>query len=200
MCNFRAMNYLAHIYLSGDEDPVKIGNFIADSIHGKRYQQYPASIQRGILLHRAIDTFTDAHPVFRQSTAKLHKKYSHYSGVIVDIFYDHFLAKNWANYSPVPLALYAANFYNLLQKNESLLPEATKRMLPYMIANDWLSSYATQEGISKALEGMNRRTQNRSRMNEAITQLNQYYTTFEAEFTLFFNEVISFSNHTLSNL
>lgn len=194
------MNYLAHIYLSGEDDALKIGNFIADAIHGKKYQQYPPAIQRGILLHRAIDSFTDAHPVVRQSTAKLHKNYGHYSGVIVDIFYDHFLARNWAEYSPVPLVVYAADFYNLLQQNEPLLPEATKRMLPYLVANDWLSSYATKEGISKVLEGMNRRTQNRSRMNEAVTELIQYYTTFETEFTLFFNEAISFSNRTLHNL
>ena len=93
------MNFLAHIYLSGDNDLIKIGNFMADGIRGKQYENYPLEIQKGIILHRAIDTFTDAHPIFRQSTKRLHNNYHHYAGVIVDILYDHFLAKNWNKYS-----------------------------------------------------------------------------------------------------
>ena len=93
------MNFLAHIYLSGNNDLVTIGNFIADGIRGKKYLEFPIDIQTGILLHRQIDTFTDAHKTVRESTKRLHKNYSHYSGVIVDILYDHFLAKNWASYS-----------------------------------------------------------------------------------------------------
>ena len=93
------MNFLAHIYLSGDNDLIKIGNFMADGIRGKQFENYHPEIQKGIILHRFIDTFTDAHPVFRQSTKKLHENYHHYAGVIVDVFYDHFLAKNWNLYS-----------------------------------------------------------------------------------------------------
>ena len=88
------MNYLAHIYLSNEEEEITLGNFIADGVKGKKYVQFPLGIQQGILLHRAIDSFTDAHPIVRKSTKRLHKKYGHYSGVIVDILYDHFLAKN----------------------------------------------------------------------------------------------------------
>jgi len=108
------MNFLAHIYLSGNNKNVTLGNFIADSIKGKKYQNFPKDIQTGILLHRAIDSYTDAHPVFKQSTKRLHKKYSHFSGVIVDIFYDHFLAKNWNDYSEIPLDTYTYNFYENL--------------------------------------------------------------------------------------
>ena len=89
------MNFLAHIYLSGDNDLIKIGNFMADGIRGKHYEYLPAEVQKGIVLHRAIDTYTDSHPIFRQSTKRLHHRYHHYAGVIVDVFYDHFLAKNW---------------------------------------------------------------------------------------------------------
>ena len=92
------MNFLAHIYVSGDNDLVKIGNFMADSIRGHSYDVYPMEIQKGILLHRSIDSFTDMHPIYRQSKHRLHEKYGHYSGVIMDIFYDHFLAKNWKTY------------------------------------------------------------------------------------------------------
>ena len=93
------MNFLAHIYLSGNNDLLKIGNFMADSIRGNSYENYPEEIKKGILLHRSIDSFTDMHPVYRKSKHRLHEKYGHYSGVIMDIFYDHFLAKNWANCS-----------------------------------------------------------------------------------------------------
>jgi len=111
------MNFLAHIYLSGDNKDITIGNFIADGIRGNDYKKLPKDIQTGILLHRRIDTFTDAHKIVRQSTKRLHKNYSHYSGVIVDILYDHFLAKNWKKYSDIPLATYVDDFYSLLEDN-----------------------------------------------------------------------------------
>ena len=104
------MNFLAHIYLSGDDDQIKIGNFMADSIRGHSYENYPSDIKKGILLHRAIDSFTDMHPIYRKSKHRLHEKYGHYSGVIMDIFYDHFLAKNWIKYSDENLEDYAENF------------------------------------------------------------------------------------------
>ncbi|SFN80565.1 Acyl carrier protein phosphodiesterase [Bizionia echini] len=194
------MNFLAHIYLSNNLDQVTIGNFIADGIRGKKYKKYPKAIQVGILLHREIDTFTDAHPTVRQSTKRLHKNYSHYSGVIVDILYDHFLAKNWSLYSNEPLENYVQNFYTLLQDNYQLLPERTKHMLPYMISGNWLLSYAEIEGIQNVLDGMNRRTKNKSKMNEATRELVKYYDEFEAEFTSFFEELRYFSKEKLQLL
>lgn len=194
------MNFLAHIYLSGDNKDITIGNFIADGIRGKDYKKFPKDIQTGILLHRHIDTFTDTHKIVRQSTKRLHKNYSHYSGVIVDILYDHFLAKNWKTYSDIPLAIYVDDFYSLLEDNFDVLPLRVQKMMPYMIANNWLLSYASIEGISKVLEGMNRRTQNRSKMNLAVNELEEFYEEFEAEFTLFFKELIEFSKQKLNEL
>jgi acyl carrier protein phosphodiesterase len=187
------MNFLAHIYLSGEEEGVILGNFIADGIKGKRYLKYPPQIAKGILLHRAIDSFTDAHPTVHQSTARLHKNYGHYSGVIVDILYDHFLAKNWSQYSNKPLEEYVQDFYGLLRKNFTILPARIQRMMPYMIADNWLLSYATVEGISKILEQMNVRTKGVSKMNLAVTELREFYPEFEQEFTSFFEELILFS-------
>ncbi|MCZ4319339.1 acyl carrier protein phosphodiesterase [Aequorivita viscosa] len=183
------MNFLAHIYLSGDDEEIIIGNFIADGIKGKRYENFPPVIAKGILLHRAIDTFTDAHPIVHQSTARLHKNYGHYSGVIVDILYDHFLAKNWSTYSVIPLDEYVENFYELLRKNFTILPARIQRMMPYMIADNWLLSYATVEGIGKILAQMNIRTKGVSKMNLAVEELEAYYDEFEAEFTSFFEEL-----------
>lgn len=194
------MNFLAHIYLSGDDNAITIGNFIADGIRGNDYKKFPKDIQTGIILHRHIDTFTDTHKIVRQSTKRLHKNYGHYSGVIVDILYDHFLAKNWKTYSNVPLAKYVGDFYDLLEDNFDILPTRVQKMMPYMIANNWLLSYASVDGIAKVLEGMNRRTQNRSKMNLAVNELEEFYDEFENEFTLFFDELIEFSKQKLKEL
>ena len=191
------MNFLAHIYLSGDDEAIIIGNFIADGIKGRRYEKFPAPIAKGILLHRAIDSFTDSHPTVHQRTARLHKNYSHYSGVIVDILYDHFLAKNWNRYSDVPLEDYVQNFYGLLRKNFTTLPPRIQKMMPYMIADNWLLSYATIEGIGKILAQMNVRTKGISKMNLAVAELQKYYGEFEAEFTSFFEELIAYSQQKL---
>ena len=194
------MNYLAHIYLSGDNDLVTIGNFIADGIKGKNYKKYPTDIQIGILLHRNIDTFTDAHETVRMSTKRLHEKYGHYSGIIVDMLYDHFLAKNWSKYCDDSLETYVESFYDSLEDHYDVLPLRIQKMMPYMIADNWLVSYASIEGITRALEGMNRRTKNRSSMNEAVNELETFYTAFENEFTLFFEELITFSKQKLKEI
>jgi len=191
------MNFLAHIYLSGDNEMVVLGNFMADGIHGEAYKKYPEDIQKGILLHREIDTFTDVHPVVRQSTKRLHKNYGHYSGVIVDIMYDHFLAKNWEMFSKLPLDVFVANFYKILDRNFDVLTARVKRMMPYMIAENWLLNYSKIEGIQQVLDGMNRRTENKSKMNEATKELSIFYSEFEAEFMLFFEDLIHFSKEKL---
>ena len=187
------MNFLAHIYLSGDNELITIGNFVGDGVRGNKYKNYPKDIRIGIQLHREIDTFTDAHPIFRRSTKRLHKGYGHYSGVIVDIFYDHFLAKNWKNYSDIPLAKYIQDFYKSLNANFDSLPPRFKRLTPVMIEGNWLLSYASLEGIQLVLDGMNRRTKGLSKMNEATKELKAHYGEFETDFTEFFTELIEFS-------
>ncbi|MCX2719676.1 acyl carrier protein phosphodiesterase [Lentiprolixibacter aurantiacus] len=187
------MNFLAHIYLSFGDDEVSIGNFIADSIRSQQFTHLPDRIQKGIQLHRAIDTYTDSHKLHKQSSKRLYPTYSHYSRVIIDIFYDHFLAKNWLQYSDTPLEVYVDDFYSLLERNYRLLPRGVQRMMPYMITDNWLLNYSNIEGISKVLDGMNRRTQNKSKMNLAIFELESYYLDFEDDFTLFFDDLIFFS-------
>ncbi len=194
------MNFLAHIYLSGDNEFVTIGNFISDGIRGKQYKKFSEDIQIGILLHRQIDTFTDAHPIVRQSTKRLHQNYGHYSGVIVDILYDHFLAKNWTKYSEVSLKEYVENFYTILETQFEILPSKIQMMMPYMISDNWLLNYANIEGIQNVLNGMNRRTKNIVGMDKATVELKQYYSEFEEEFTHFFEELRVFSKLKLKEL
>lgn len=194
------MNFLAHIYLSGKDEQLLLGNFIADSIKGKKYLKYPVGIRKGIILHRAIDFYTDTHPTVRKSTSKLFDAYGHYSGVIVDILYDHFLAANWQKYSDVPLELFVADFYDLLQANYEILPKNIKQFLPYMIKDNWLVSYATVKGISRILYQMNERTKGRSKMNFAVIELEEHYTDFEAEFSAFFEELRLFTQNKIKTL
>ncbi|MCK0158180.1 acyl carrier protein phosphodiesterase [Cellulophaga sp. F20128] len=194
------MNFLAHIYLSFEDDEITIGNFIADSIRGNKFKHLPERVQKGILLHRAIDSFTDSHKTVRKSTKRLHKNYSHYSGVIVDIFYDHFLAKNWKTYSDTPLDEFVENFYDLLEDNYTILPEGTKRMMPYMIADNWIFNYSKLAGISRVLDGVNRRTKNKSKMNFAILDLKEHYEEFEGEFSSFFEELTVFAKQKYTSL
>lgn len=186
------MNFLAHIYLSGDNDYLKIGNFMADGIHGKNFDAFPAEVQKGIRLHREIDSFTDFHPIFRQSKHRLHERYGHYSGVIIDIFYDHFLAKNFADYSSESLESFASNFYELLESNFAMLTPRFQMMFPVLKEENWLVLYATIPGIGHILYNMDRRTRLVSKMQFSVEELTLFYTEFETEFTLFFAEMQAF--------
>jgi acyl carrier protein phosphodiesterase len=194
------MNFLAHIHLSGDNEWIKIGNFMADGVRGKQYENFPMDIQKGILLHRAIDTFTDAHPVFRQSTKKLHSRYHHYAGVIVDMYYDHFLAKNWSAYSEETLESYSDRFYQSLLDNPEVLNTKTQHLLPYMIQHNWLVNYQSINGLERILSQMDQRTKNQSLMRFATEELVANYEEFESDFTLFYKEVQLFSKNKLNEL
>lgn len=187
------MNYLAHIALSGDFEFVKIGNFIADSIKGNKYKLYPKNIQKGILLHRQIDSFTDRNEVVRQSKKRLNNQYGHYKGVIIDIFYDHFLAKNWNSYYKTPLQKFTHDFYKNLEENFDVLPERVQYLTPYMIKDDWLTNYSKLEGIEKVLIGMNNRSMGKSKMDLAIKDLKENYNDFDQDFTIFFKKLRNFS-------
>lgn len=194
------MNYLAHIYLSGEDEHLKIGNFIADSVKGRKFIGFPEKVKNGIILHRAIDTYTDSHPVVKKSVHRLFPVYSHYSAVIVDILYDHFLAANWDEYSEIPLEKYVADFYKLLNDNFEILPKRVKNFLPYMIRDNWLLNYATIEGIGRILFQMDQRTKNRSQMQLATTELKLYYSEFEEEFRSFFTDLEIFCSEQIPKL
>ncbi len=194
------MNYLAHIFLSGDNEKIRIGNFMADDIKGSTYKGYPDAFQVGILLHRRIDWFTDQDLIARSSKRRLNDRYGLYRGVIIDIFYDHMLAANWSDYSSDPLFDYAQEFYASLQANKEILPAKISRVSEYMIRNDWLTSYADTGGIQQVLEGMNRRTGGRGSLDLAIEDLLSEYEGFEADFKQFFKKLRTFSNENLEQL
>lgn len=185
------MNYLAHLYLSGEPGDLMIGNFIADNVKGSKFKEYSGKIQKGILLHRHIDTFTDSHPIVRESKERLRGKYDKLSGIITDVFYDHFLAVNWNSYSPLPLKIYSREVYNFLDKNRSVLPQHSQIFLEYMVRNDILSAYAEIKGIEKVLKGLSQRLSFKPKMENAIVELEKYYYEFEADFKEFFPQLKS---------
>lgn len=184
------MNYLAHIYLSGDDDAIKIGNFIADFIYGSQYENFSKSIQKGILLHRKIDTYTDKHKIFRQSKKRLFSEFRHYSAVIVDMFYDHFLAKHFEKYSQQRLEDFASDFYNILETNQNILPIKVKAIIPVMKKYNWLSSYKNIDNLEDILNQMNNKTQYETMLHLSIDNLIKNYDLFENEFFLFFNDIL----------
>ncbi|HHN48277.1 MAG TPA: DUF479 domain-containing protein [Bacteroidales bacterium] len=183
------MNFLAHAYLSGSDESIIVGNFIADHVKGKAVERYSEKIMTGIRLHRRIDAFTDMHPVFRKSTARLKESYGRYSGVIVDMFYDHILARNWSDYSEMPIRQFTSGIYKVVFKHFLILPPKTRRILPFMAADDWLAGYAYLEGLNLALNGMSRRTNFKSGMEHAVEALKKDYGLFETDFKEFFEEL-----------
>lgn len=187
------MNFLAHLYLSGDNTKLMVGNFIADFVKGKTaLEKFETGIVKGIELHRAIDEFTDTHPIVSQSKDRLRPKYRHYSGVIVDVFYDHFLSKNWNEYSDTLLVDYAAHAYSTIESFDAILPPDVRHILPYMKKGNWLVNYGKVEGINRALSGMAQRTPYESKMDEATGDLIKNYDDFKKEFDGFFPELKEF--------
>jgi len=183
------MNYLAHIYLSGSHTDLRFGNFIADAVPGKQYEGYDKGIQDGILLHRAIDTFTDQHPIFRKHSKLLFSDFGHYSRVIVDMFYDHFLASLWNNYHPQTLEMFSADFYNEIEQQEGLLPDKMKRAFPYMKAQNWLTQYRSITGLEIILGQMERRTKFESNLSASVKNLEAHYPVFKNDFEVFFEQI-----------
>lgn len=187
------MNFLAHTYLSGSDPEILVGNFIGDFVKGKQIEKFEENIQNGIRLHREIDLFTDTHKIHLKSRSRLKATYRHYSGVIVDMYYDHFLAANWSNYSTMDLLVYTLDVYKILNNHHHILPGRAQEMLKYMIPANWLYYYSKIEGIHRALEGMSRRTKFESGMENASEDLRKHYEEFQNEFELFFPGLISFT-------
>ncbi|PKQ65864.1 hypothetical protein BZG02_02340 [Labilibaculum filiforme] len=186
------MNFLAHQYLSGESDKVKIGNFIGDFIKGNKYQDYPPEVQKGILLHRNIDHFTDHHPIVLQSSNRFKKGYKRYSGVVIDVIYDHFLARKWDEYHTQSISRFVNKSHEILVKNFLILPAKVKLFLPFLIQSRRLESYSSMDGLQAALEIMARRTSLPAQTDYAIKTLIDQYSDIENEFDLFMTDLIDY--------
>jgi acyl carrier protein phosphodiesterase len=148
------MNFVGHLYLSGDNCSIAIGNFIGDYVKGKKYESYPEGIKRGIIIHRDIDTFTDGHPSYIAAKSLFRAGYGKYAGVAVDMAFDHILTKYWSDWHDEPLKEFTRKFYRKLMGRYLILPLHVKQIVPFVIKSDRLATYATLEGIKKALSIM----------------------------------------------
>lgn len=187
------MNFLAHLYLSGNQPDIIIGNFIADHVKGSKSKRFSLSVQTGILLHREIDAFTDHHPLVLDAVGRIRKEFRKYAGVVLDMYYDHFLSSEWAAWSDEPLQDFSKRMFAVIRSAESILPPRTLHMLPFMMDHDWLSAYGNFEGLDRAFNGMARRTPFRSNMETAVGILRNDYDYFRESFTAFFPELIAHS-------
>lgn len=193
------MNFLAHIYLSGDSEEILVGNFIADFIRGNRYGQYSDEIIRGIHLHRGIDHFTDQHATVRKGIKRLRPLYGKYSSVLIDIFYDHFLAKNWDTYHDHSLEEHANYVYGVFSKYKNQMPERIQSFLPSMIQHNWLVNYGKFYGIERSLQSISKRAKFSNNMANAVDALKKDYKHLDKEFNLFFPYVIEYTRRFLAN-
>ncbi len=198
------MNFLAHIFLSGNNDDIKIGNFLGDFVKGRLNKltnaQFSDGVINGMALHREIDFFTDNHSIVRQSIDRLQPKYHKFSGIVVDMFYDHILAKNFQDYAEIPLEKYAQNFYDLLEKRKSEIPEPMERMVKSMVSRNWFVGYKSYEGIEWALTGISKRLSFVSGIENATEDLRDDFELYQSEFQMFFPELIAHCEKILNKL
>ena len=194
------MNFLAHVYLSGDNFSVAVGNLIADQVKRSDVQHFPSEVQKGISLHRAIDEFTDAHPLFKNCVTTLFPIYRHYSRVIVDMYFDHFLAVHWETFHSTSLHDFSNNFYNALKQTEIDFPDKLKRLIHALTTYNWFEQYSSVSGMGAIMAQMDKRTRFDSNLASSTAELNEKYPYFEQQFLNFIKPLIDFSQSKLSEL
>ncbi len=187
-----AMNYLAHVYLSCGEEDLLIGNFLADFLTNADVKNLTTSVKKGVTLHRMIDSYSDAHTIFRKSTSHLRKRHGKYAGVLTDILYDYYLVHNWDRYSGESLSDFTKGVYDILLKNKSSLPDKVSVKVDRMVSDNFLMLYTTIDGLKYSLERMDKRTKFPSRFHEAVLDIEEVGDTLEKEFNLFFPEIIAY--------
>jgi len=180
------MNYLAHAYLSFEDADFLAGNMISDFVKGKKKDDYPANIRNGIMLHRAIDTFTDEHPATQEAKTFFRPVYRLYSGAFVDIVYDHFLANDKSIFEPVQLKAFAERTYAKLEPQLPLFPEKFQRLFPYMKSQNWLYHYRYEQGIENSFGGLVRRAKYLSESDEAFSIFKTHYHSLQKCYDHFF--------------
>ncbi len=187
------VNFLAHLFLSGDASELLVGNLMGDFVKGRLDGRFPAGIERGILLHREIDSFTGQNRHFLRSKQRLDKSFGLYRGVLVDLFYDHFLAAHWEDYADVPLSLFISDAWRVLCEHKEFLPDRLQRIMPLMF-RDWLPSYCDIGGIAAVLHRMSCfRLKRANGLGEGVEALSRHYGELYGDFRNFFPELLAFS-------
>lgn len=187
------MNYLAHLYLAKDSTESMIGGILGDFVKGSRKEQYPEQIQKGIELHRKIDSYTDSHPMTQASRRLYRPPWRRFAGIIVDLSYDHFLYRHWSKYTHTALTPFILNAYEILKTHQAMLPERLQAMIPLMIRDDWIGSYRDLNGVQQALQRLSKRVTNGYHLVGAIAEIKLHYPNLESNFLSFFPDLIRFT-------
>lgn len=188
------MNYLAHLYLSEPHEEAWLGSLMGDFVKGPLDDRYGSEITRAIAMHRKIDVFTDAHPVVLQSKSRMSAERRRYAGIMVDVFYDHFLARHWQDFHDEPLAEFTGRVYRVLERYHTVLPERLQRMAPMMMQWDWLGSYADIGSIYSALNRIGQRLKRENRLMNSADELVGNYAQLEADFRAFLPDVLRYAH------
>ena len=186
------MNYLAHLYLSDRDPDSLVGSLMGDFLKGRVGDDLAPAVRRGVILHRKVDAYTDSHPVIRASKRRISPDFRRYAGILVDIFYDHFLASEWESYSSVPLDAFAQSVYRILEERHASFPQRMQRSMSYMISNRLLQSYRDIDGVHRALCGIETRLSRPSRLGEAVRELEQNHAALREDFTTYLPELVDF--------
>jgi acyl carrier protein phosphodiesterase len=194
------MNYLAHAYLSFNRPAILVGNMISDFVKGKKKFDYPVQIQNGIALHREIDRFTDTHSITKEAKQIFRPAYGLYSGSIMDVIYDHFLALDENEFSEESLEKFTIDTYATLDQFTEQFPEKFSMMFPYMKAHNWLYNYRYLQGIQKSLGGLVRRAKYLEESDTAYTLFTEHYVELRKIYSLFFPELKAMSGEFLKQM
>ena len=182
------MNYLFHLYLSGDDPEILTGNFMGDFVKGPLDDRYPPGLRRGIELHRRIDSFAQHHRSFTASRLRLAPAFGLYRGILVDLYYDHFLAVGWQRWGKEPLSDYLVRVRSIVESRRKALPDGLKRLVP-VIFEEMIPSYLTEEGVARALQRMSRRVPRANPLAAGGEELTRHYRSLQADFHDFIPEI-----------
>lgn len=195
------MNYLAHAFLSFDNEHLVVGNLIGDFVKGrKQLQNYPESIQKGVILHRHIDAFSDNHSILKQGIKTLKPSQQRYAPVVIDIFYDYFLANNWSMFSDKSLDVFAAETYAHLQRNFEIMPQKVSKTFEKMIEHNWLVGYQYKARIEYAFQRLSERIKHEHQLLHAINDLEEHKEQLNEDFILFFPDLIQSAKQEIQKL
>lgn len=188
------MNFLAHALLAGDHPPDRLGGILGDFVKGPLPAGLPTEIAAGVALHRRIDSYADRHPAFSRSRERVSRERRRYAGIMIDLFYDHFLARHWARYHADSLPAFAAKIYALLGEHAAVLPPRLAQILPAMRGQDWLSSYVCEKNVGHALDRMAiRRFSRPNGLAGAGEELTASYAGYETDFVDFFPAALAYA-------
>lgn len=193
------MNYLAHQFLSFQNADLQLGNLYGEIVRGKDFENFTGDIRKGILLHRSIDTFTDAHEIVKKSSKKFHDKYGKYAPIIVDVVYDYYLIKNWHRFTDLDFEEFTENAYQLFRTHFEEFPPKLQYIMKHLLDYDWFHNYQSLEGIGKTLNGISQRSKFQNNIGSSVKEIEENYEELNQEFQAFFPELIQHCQNFISN-